>query len=162
MGWCEVGSACLPLSMGGLADFGECGYSLESAGIGNVPDCLCLGVGCAGGTAGALTNNVQLSCEQWGYLNHADIVCVCLSSHRRGAYVHKLSVASYSPDSSLVPLLPPVAAPANISNMPVGPAPSDGRDLPRADQARYLLYHTVQVRMAGCCWLRTCDGRLAF
>ena len=24
--------------------------------------------------------NVQLSCEPWGHLNHADIDCVCLSS----------------------------------------------------------------------------------
>ena len=35
--------------------------------------------------------NVQLSCEPWGHLNHADIDCVCLSSDRMGVYVHKLA-----------------------------------------------------------------------
>ena len=84
--------------------------------------------------------NSQSTCELWGHLNHADIDCVCLSSDQTGAYVHKLSVSSYSPDSSLVPLLPPAAAPADMSDMPAGPAPeapSVGRDLP-PDQASWL------------------------
>ena len=48
--------------------------------------------------------NVQLSYEPWGHLNHVDIDCMCLSSDQTGAYVHKLMVASSSPDSSFVPL----------------------------------------------------------
>ena len=66
--------------------------------------------------------NVQLSCELWGHLNHADIDCVCLSSDRTGAYIHELSVASSSPDSSLDTWLPPAAAPTGMSDMLEGPA----------------------------------------
>ena len=48
--------------------------------------------------------NVQLSCEPWGHLDHANIDCVCLSSDRMGTYVHKLSVASSYPGLEPCPL----------------------------------------------------------
>ena len=124
--------------------------------------------------------NVQLSCEPCGHLNNADIDCVCLSSDRTGTYVHELSVALSSPDSSLVPLLPPTAAPAYKSDMLEGPAPegpapeapSIGRDLPtrtkhpclvpfvsyRADAYGRLLLATYVSWQTGhlttCDWLR--------
>ena len=44
--------------------------------------------------------NVILSCEPCGYMQHADIDCVCLSSDRTGAYIHDLSITSSSPDAS--------------------------------------------------------------
>ena len=77
--------------------------------------------------------NIQLSCEPWDNLNHADIDCVCLSSDRTGTYVHKLTVASSSPDSSFIPLQPQTVAPVDMSDIPEGLAP-DG--LAPADPAQ--------------------------
>ena len=84
--------------------------------------------------------NVQLSCEPWGHLNHADIDCEFLSSDRTGAYVHKLTVAlsSSDPDSSFVLSQPQTVAPADMSDIQEGLAPEGlapegpniGRDLP--------------------------------
>ena len=68
--------------------------------------------------------NVQLSCEPWGHLNHADIDCVCLSSDQTGAYVHDLTVAFSSLDSSFIPLQPQTVAPTNLSDIPEGLAPT--------------------------------------
>ena len=114
--------------------------------------------------------NVQLSCEPWGHLNHADIDCVCLSSDRTGAYVHGLSLASSSPDFNIAPLLQPAAASASMFVMPEGPALEGPAQRLRVWEGTCLrkpgvlvlcpLYPIVLVRMAGCCWLRTCDGRL--
>ena len=67
--------------------------------------------------------NIQLSCEPWGHLNHADIDCVCLSSDRTCTYVHNLTVASSSPDSSFIPLQPQAVAPIDMSDLPEGLAP---------------------------------------
>ena len=63
--------------------------------------------------------NVQLSCETWGYLNHEDQDCICCSSDRTGAYIHKLSVSM--PSMDLVS--------AGLSHVPEGRLsddPSDG------------------------------------
>ena len=36
--------------------------------------------------------NVQLYSEPWGYVNHSDVNCACLSSDRTAAYVHDLAL----------------------------------------------------------------------
>ena len=38
--------------------------------------------------------NVVLTCEPWGYIDHCNEGCECLSSDRTGPYVHDLSLAS--------------------------------------------------------------------
>ena len=43
---------------------------------------------------------------------------MCLSSDHTGAYVHDLTVVSFSPDSSLIPFQPHTVAPTDVSDTP--------------------------------------------
>ena len=60
--------------------------------------------------------NVQLSCEPWDHIHHADMDYGCLSSDHTVAYIHELLVASSSPDLDLALLLPPEERREVLSN----------------------------------------------
>ena len=77
----------MPFPKGGRANFGGYERSVQVAVMFQIVSALALEV-----PAFLQNIDVQLSCEPWGHVDHSGGGCECLSSDRKGNYVHGLSL----------------------------------------------------------------------